>query len=106
MVAKDQPGNLTEAAVIRSDHKKSDFWRRLALAGLAISLSLLFGAVAILVSGKTPVLDCWSLLKGAFGSVDSIAFRLNKSTRYILTGVGVALWFSAGVISVGGERHF
>src|SRR6266481_9599319 len=103
MAPTDQPANLTEAAVIRSDHKMSDFWRRLALAGLAISLSLLFGAVAIFVSGKNPVLAYWSLLKGAFGSVDSIAFALNKSTPYILTGVGVALCFRARVINIGGE---
>src|SRR5258708_18295284 len=103
METTEQAANWREAAVIRSDHKMSDFWRRLALAGLAILLSLLFGAVAIFVSGKNPVLAYWSLLKGAFGSVDSIAFALNKSTPYILTGVGVALCFRARVIDIGGE---
>ena len=99
----EQPANLTAAALIRPDHGVSDFWRRLALAGLAISLSFVVGAVAIAVSGKNPALAYWSLLKGAFGSIDSIAFGLNKSTPYILTGVGVALCFRARVINIGGE---
>ena len=45
----------------------------------------------------------WSLLNGAFGSADRVAFALNKSTPYILIAVGIALCFRAGIINIGGE---
>jgi simple sugar transport system permease protein len=55
------------------------------------------------IAGKSPAAAYWALLKGALGSFDRIAFGLNKSTPYILAGVGVALCFRAGVINIGGE---
>ena len=83
--------------------KSADFWRRILLAFLAVFLSFAVAGVAIIVSGKNPILAYWALIQGAFGSTDSIAFGLNKSTPYILTGVGVALCFRARVINIGGE---
>ena len=44
-----------------------------------------------------------SLINGAFGSLDHVAFALNKSTPYILIAVGIALCFRAGIINIGGE---
>jgi general nucleoside transport system permease protein len=81
----------------------SDVLRRLGLAVLAITLSFVVSAIFIAVSGKNPALAYWSLIRGAFGSIDSVAFALNKSTPYVLTGVGVALCFRARVINIGGE---
>ena len=66
----------------------SDVLRRLGLAVLAITLSFLVSAIFIGISGKNPALAYWSLIRGAFGSIDSIAFALNKSTPYVLAGVG------------------
>ena len=43
------------------------------------------------------------MLRGAFGSLDRIAFGLNKSTPYILAGLGVAICFRAKVINIGAE---
>src|SRR6201987_6553465 len=60
-------------------------------------------AIPIMVAGKNPLLAYWALVRGACGSLDSIAFALNKSTPYILAGVGVALCFRARVINIGGE---
>ena len=73
----------------------SDVLRRLGLAILAITLSFVVSAIFIGLSGKNPALAYWSLVRGAFGSIDSIAFALNKSTPYVLAGVGVALCFRA-----------
>ncbi len=70
---------------------------------LAVALALLVTAVLILISGKNPLLAYAALLKGAFGSIDRIAFGLNKSTPYILAGLGVALCFRANVINIGAE---
>ena len=36
-----------------------------------------------------------ALFFGAFGSIDRVAFALNKATPYLLTGIGVALCFRA-----------
>ena len=70
---------------------------------LAVVLALLVTAVLILIAGKNPLLAYVALLKGAFGSIDRIAFGLNKSTPYILAGLGVALCFRAKVINIGAE---
>src|SRR5258708_15637201 len=78
-------------------------WRAPMLAALAIALALAVSAVPILISGKSPWLAYWAMFRGAVGSVDSIAFALNKSTPYILAGVGVAMCFRAKVINIGSE---
>ena len=86
-----------------SPRTASDVFRRLGLAVLAITLSFVVGAIFIALSGKNPALAYWALIQGAFGSIDSVAFALNKSTPYVLAGVGVALCFRARVINIGGE---
>lgn len=75
----------------------------LAMTLGAIALALLVTAGLILLAGKSPVAAYGALLRGAFGSLDRVAFALNKSTPYILAGVGVALCFRAKVINIGGE---
>ena len=78
-------------------------WRAPLLAAVAIGLALAVSAVPILIAGKNPLLAYWAMLRGAIGSADSIAFALNKSTPYILAGVGVAMCFRAKVINIGSE---
>jgi general nucleoside transport system permease protein len=70
---------------------------------VALLLAFLVTSVLILMSGKSPLAAYASLLNGAFGSSDRIAFALNKSTPYILTAVGIALCFRAGIVNIGGE---
>ncbi|WP_166657145.1 ABC transporter permease [Azorhizobium sp. AG788] len=77
--------------------------RTVALTLGAIALALLVTAGLIALAGKNPIVAYGALLRGAFGSVDRFAFALNKSTPYILAGVGVALCFRAKVINIGGE---
>jgi general nucleoside transport system permease protein len=99
----DQPSIQSGAVLPGSLKKDADFWRRILWSVLAVSLSFVVAAVPIILSGKSPLLAYWALLRGACGSIDSIAFALNKSTPYILAGVGVALCFRARVINIGGE---
>jgi general nucleoside transport system permease protein len=99
----DQADQSEIPSRVVAPNEDADFWRRMLLALLAVSLSFVVAAVPILLSGKNPLLAYWALIRGAFGSVDSIAFALNKSTPYILAGVGVALCFRARVINIGGE---
>jgi general nucleoside transport system permease protein len=70
---------------------------------IAVLLAFLVTSIPILMSGKSPLVAYGSLIDGAFGSLDHIAFALNKSVPYILTAVGIALCFRAGIINIGGE---
>src|SRR5262249_32617783 len=77
--------------------------RTLAWALLAVALSLALTALLILTAGKNPVLAYVALVRGALGSWDRIGVGLNKTTPYLLTGVGVPLCFRARAINSGGE---
>src|ERR1700730_6345874 len=87
------PDYIPDAAGIRSALR----------AIIAVLLAFLVTSIPILLSGKSPMVAYWSLIHGAIGSRDHIAFALNKSTPYILIAVGVALCFRAGIINIGGE---
>jgi ABC-type uncharacterized transport system permease subunit len=78
-------------------------FRDLFAATIAVLLAFALAGILILASGKSPLVAYWALLRGAFGSVDSVTFALNKSTPYILAGVGVAICFRARVINIGSE---
>jgi general nucleoside transport system permease protein len=78
-------------------------YRNLFAAGIAVLLAFAVAGMLILASGKNPLVAYWALLRGAFGSEDSVTFALNKSTPYILAGVGVAICFRARVINIGSE---
>src|SRR3984957_5611514 len=78
-------------------------FRGLFAAGIAVLLAFTVAGLLILASGKNPLIAYWALLRGAFGSEDSVTFALNKSTPYILAGVGVAICFRARVINIGSE---
>jgi general nucleoside transport system permease protein len=78
-------------------------FRGLFAAGIAVLLAFAIAGFLILASGKNPLIAYWALFRGAFGSMDSITFALNKSTPYILAGVGVAICFRARVINIGSE---
>ena len=77
--------------------------RTAVLAVVAVLLALALIAALIAISGKNPLIAYWALLKGALGSTDRIAFGLNRSTPYILAGVGIALCFRAKIINIGAE---
>jgi len=70
---------------------------------LAIALAFAVSALLIALAGKSPLVAYGALLTGCLGSWDRIAVALNKTTPYLLTGVGVALCFRARVINIGGE---
>lgn len=75
----------------------------LTRAVLSIVLAFAVTAVLILIAGKNPLAAYAGVIDGAFGSWDRIIVGLNKSTPYLLAGVGVALCFRANVINIGAE---
>jgi simple sugar transport system permease protein len=77
--------------------------RPLVRSAIAVVLALMCTAMLIALSGKNPLIAYQALFLGAFGSIDRVAFALNKTTPYLLTGIGVALCFRAKIINIGGE---
>jgi general nucleoside transport system permease protein len=75
----------------------------LVRAAIAVVLALTCMAFLIALSGKNPIIAYQALFFGAFGSVDRVAFALNKATPYLLAGIGIALCFRAKIINIGGE---
>ncbi len=69
----------------------------------ALAFGLAVGAVAILALGKSPEAAYAALIQGAFGSRESLAGTLIKTTPLILTGLAVAVAFRAGLFNIGGE---
>lgn len=65
-------------------------------------MALIFTLLLIL-SGYDPASTLWALVAGAFGSAQAIGAGLDRSTPYLLAGVGVALCFRARVINIGAE---
>jgi len=72
-------------------------------AAVAVVLALMCTAVLIALAGKDPIVAYRALFAGAFGSIDRVAFALNKATPYLLAGIGIALCFRAKIINIGGE---
>ena len=87
----------------RASLSAGDGSRAFLLACIAVALAFAVTAVLIAISGQSPFAAYWALIKGALGSTDRIAFALNKSTPYILAGVGIALCFRARIINIGAE---
>lgn len=93
------PGAIVPPAPVAARLLRSTATRALG----AVLLALLVTALLIVIAGKNPIAAYGALLRGAFGSLDRIAFGLNKSTPYILAGLGVAICFRAKVINIGAE---
>lgn len=70
---------------------------------LAILLAFVVTTIPLLVAHKNPFAAYSALFSGAFGSIDQIAFAINKSTPYMLCAAGIALCFRAQVINIGAE---
>jgi simple sugar transport system permease protein len=72
----------------------------------AIILSLLVGAIFILLIGKNPVTAYIALIQGAFGNLFSIGETLENTTPLILTGLAVAFAFRTKLFNIGAEGQF
>ena len=64
---------------------------------------VLCAAALVALSGHNPVEAFGAMAVGAVGSPHQIGVALNRTTPYLLAGVGVALCFRAGIINIGAE---
>lgn len=70
---------------------------------IAISASLLIGALIMIANGRSPVVGYGALLKGAFGSKYNLATTFAKTVPLVLTGLATAISFRSGISNIGGE---
>lgn len=80
--------------------------RQILLPFSAIVLSLLLGAVFILISGRDPIRAYRALFLGAFGDLFSVGETLENMTPLILTGLAFAFAFRARLVNIGAEGQF
>lgn len=80
--------------------------RQILLPFSAIVLSLLLGAVFILISGRDPIRAYRALFLGAFGDIFSVGETLENMTPLILTGLAFAFAFRARLVNIGAEGQF
>jgi len=77
--------------------------RRVAGSAAAAAIGLAAGAMAILLAGGNPVAAFAALVDGALGSTHGWSEVAVKSCPLIITGLGVALAFRAGIWNIGAE---
>jgi len=85
--------------------KRRSFSRRAQLLVPVVSffISLLFGAVLLLVFGANPLATYWAMIKGALGSGYGLTEVLVKAVPLMLTGLGVAIAFKMRFWNIGAE---
>jgi ABC-type uncharacterized transport system permease subunit len=92
-----------EQAVLRRSFDWGALWRSFYQAVLSVALSLLIGALLLLVSGQNPLLAYQSLWYGAFGSVDHFTETLVQATPLLLVAISVSLSFRCQIWNIGAE---
>jgi simple sugar transport system permease protein len=70
---------------------------------VAIVLSLLIGAVIMILTGDNPITAYAALIRGAVGSPTAIGRTILTATPLVFTGLAVAIAFRAGLFNIGGE---
>jgi len=85
------------------NERVSRIWNKISAPISALSLTLIFSAIAILLLGKNPAEAFQSIIVGAFGSRYSITEVLVKSSPLILAALGTAIAFRCKMWNIGVE---
>lgn len=73
---------------------------------IAISIAVFIGALGMWVTGHDPLQAYGALFIGAFGSSVNFANTLASAIPLILSGLGVAIAFKAGLFNIGAEGQY
>lgn len=73
---------------------------------LAVLLALVVGGIVIASTGVDPLEAYGYLVRGAFGSTQSIGETLVKATPLIFTGLAAAFAYRCGMFNLGAEGQF
>lgn len=82
---------------------KKNIWVNVGFQAGALLLVFLITTLLLLAAGAPPLMAYWSILKGAFGSLDNIIAILISWSPLLLTTAGVLITFSAGLWNIGIE---
>lgn len=88
---------------MKNNLKLKDTLNDLGLSVAAIVLSLVLAAAIMLAAGYDPIAAYSAMLDGAFGSPNSIANTLAKSTPLIFVGLACAFANKGGIFNIGAE---
>lgn len=80
--------------------------KELYIPVLAVFIAIIIGSIIMIITGFNPVSAYVSLFLGAFGSIPNIANTLANAVPLILTGLGVAISFKAGLFNIGAEGQY
>lgn len=78
-------------------------WQAVSVPVTAVIISLLIGAVILLISRANPWEAYSALFSGAFGDARGILRTLEKATPLIFSGLAVAFAFKAGLFNIGAQ---
>jgi len=81
-------------------------FRSLAIPLAASLIAIVIGAFIALGIGFNPLIVYGSLLSGAFGNWYNVGYTLSVATPLILTGLGIAVAFRAGLFNIGAEGQY
>jgi simple sugar transport system permease protein len=73
---------------------------------IAIIIAVLIGAFGMVLTGHDPVQAYGALFMGAFGTKVNFANTLANAVPLILSGLGVAVSFKAGLFNIGAEGQY
>lgn len=94
---------MTEGATAIAPTRRAEAARVAVQAAAATLAALAIGALLVLLAGANPLTGYLALVMGAFGSVNSVAEVVVKTTPLLLAGLGIALAFRAGYWNIGAE---
>lgn len=79
---------------------------RFVMTVLSIILGLLFGAIALKVSGYSPIEAYKVIWLGIFEKPKYVVYTIIRATPIIITGISVAFAFRTGLFNIGAEGQF
>ncbi|MCI8476863.1 MAG: ABC transporter permease [Oscillospiraceae bacterium] len=92
-----------EVRVERKKRTESPLFQNLLGIGLALVLVLVVTGIIIALSGKSPLVAFQSMIKGAFGTKNSVAETMIKTVPLLLAALGLTVCYRTGLTSVGSE---
>ena len=75
----------------------------LAVPLMAVVVGLLFGALAMILTGTNPIRAYAALIRGCFGSRADLSETSVYVTPLIFTGLSIAVAYKAGLFNIGAE---